>query len=145
MAKSRRSFFNIFCFKMFFWLDLMCVLLSTTAVQRSLWKQEREILHFMWKHDWHVLRFVWFRAALAQDTVCSFLDVENILTRGGEAGKEEADFEWWGSWLDDVQVSVFLGWVFQFQAGGKVWVESVCETEISAPGFAWRNLKQLSI
>jgi len=40
-----------------------------------------------------VLRFVWFGAALAQDTVCSFVEVENIQNRGDEAGEEEAGFE----------------------------------------------------
>lgn len=145
MAKSRRRFFNTFYFRMFFWLDVMFVLLNTTAFQRSLWNQECEILRFMWKYDWQVLRFVWFGAALAQDTVCSFVEVENTLNRGDEAGKEEAGFEWQESWLADVQVSMSLGWVFQFQAGGKEWVESACETEISAPGFTLRNLKQLSI
>lgn len=40
-----------------------------------------------------MLRFIWFGAALAQDTVCSFVEVENTLNGGDEAGKEEAGFE----------------------------------------------------
>lgn len=144
MTKNRRGIFDIFLLQ-----NVLLIRSDVCSAQYHCISKEY-VLRGVWNSAFHVK--VWLTSVevcMVWGNPCSgyclpFVGVENTLNREVEAGKESAVFEWQGSWLADVQVSVSLGWVFQFQAGGKEWVESACETEISALGFTWRNLKQLS-